>query len=873
MEITFSLPEQAAHTLQEVITAGMTNFGHFYLDKEKDIIVDLHMEGETLSYVLRTPNHKSGNLITNLAGLCGLPLSFDESGLKIVRGEVPCYIDGTNRAVYTLRLGDTKIANIYPDGTIERKASIPAIAKTLMSQTRKYGLGTWETLVKTYIPREYKFRTDLHTHMNANLDPDILIALGIHHQIRYPLYYIRKLQLRCTPAQEELLAGRRAVTADRFADSPLQGKYLTRRINDNTFINFADFILADPDNAAYNIPRIRASLTILKDGQAVFSNLEKVYLYRYVFTKGEAAEDPVDLKSYGPVPDEDIAAALVQMEKDREDPVYASFSLLQNKLLWIARGCASRGICYMEISDTGLVKPESAAALLGQIHAAMPAITSETGVVLRFLASFRRIPLTIIRDQVESDRVVQDQVRTLRAIACDPYVAGSDIIGEEINDIRDLQPLIRELVAIAGANPGFVIRIHAGENDSLKNNVAESLHCVKESLAPGQAMPPLRIGHGLYTTPLGSRAGRQLMEELREAGAVLEFQLTSNVRLNNLSILRRHPLKQYLANGISCVQGTDGGALYGTDSIDEELALERMLHLSHGDMLAMRQAEDRVLAASLDTFARKQAAFAGLCGQQAAPEALAGSKSPQAAPETPALLYDPQAVEAFLDERIRREPVPDETLMIGRGSLESAKCLSGLVREMPTDKVPVILLGGSFNTDRRPTRMQDWAVEMLRRIVEEADPDRVFFVIGYRMLAYERELVRLCRGRFEIFAMVPTRLTEQEASRLLKSGAGIRISIEPVGLGLYKSYAYEIFNRRSSVVVALDGNSAGTNVIQAARNGKHRAGIFINRHATSLYSKALTLRGYATIFDSVEAADLILYAAERAWEKMQGKQN
>jgi len=258
----------------------MTNFGHFYLDKEKDIIVDLHMEGETLSYVLRTPNHKSGNLITNLAGLCGLPLSFDEKGLKVVRGEIPCYIDGANKAVYILRLGDTKVANIYPDGTIERKASIPAIAKTLMSQTRKYGLGTWETLVKTYIPREYKFRTDLHTHMNANLDPDILIALGIHHQIRYPLYYIRKLQLRCTPAQEELLAGRRAVTAERFADSPLQGKYLTRRINDNTFINFADFILADPDNAAYNIPRIRASLTILKDGQAVFSNLEKVYLYR-----------------------------------------------------------------------------------------------------------------------------------------------------------------------------------------------------------------------------------------------------------------------------------------------------------------------------------------------------------------------------------------------------------------------------------------------------------------------------------------------------------------------------------------------------------------------------------------------------------------
>ncbi|MDO5456142.1 MAG: adenosine deaminase, partial [Eubacteriales bacterium] len=557
----------------------MTYFGHFYLDKEKDIIADLFMEGETLSYVLRTPNHRSGNLITNLARLCDLPLSFDRNGLKVIRREIPCYIDGSNRAVYIFRLGDTKVANIFPDGTIERKAYIPAIAKTLMSQTRKYGLSTWETLVKTYIPREYKFRTDLHTHMNANLDPDILIALGIHHQIRYPLYYIRKLKLRCTPAQEELLAGRRAVTAKRFAGSSLQGKYLTRRINDNTFINFADFILADPENAAYNIPRIRASLTILKDGQAVFSNLEKVYLYRYVFTKGEAAEDPVDLKGYQAVPDAEIAAALAQMAKDRENPACASFSLLQNKLLWIARGCSSRGISYMEISDTGLVKSDSAAALLGQLHASLPAITRETGVVLRFLASFRRIPLTIIRDQVEPGRVVNDQVRTLRAIACDPYVAGSDIIGEEINNIRDLQPLIRELVSIAGDNPGFVIRIHAGENDSLRNNVAESLKCVKESLAPGQPMPPVRIGHGLYTPSLHSRTGRQLIGDLRESGAVLEFQLTSNVRLNNLSALRRHPLKQYLANGISCVQGTDGGALYGTDSVDEELALERMLDL------------------------------------------------------------------------------------------------------------------------------------------------------------------------------------------------------------------------------------------------------------------------------------------------------
>ena len=821
----------------------MTDFGHFYLDKEKDIIVDLYMEGDALSYVLRTPNHATGNLITNLARLCGLSISFDADGLKVVRGKIPCYIDDSNRAVYILRLGDTKVANIYPDGTIERKASIPAIAKTLMSQTKNYGLGTWQTLVKTYIPRDYKFRTDLHTHMNANLDPDILIALGIHHQIRYPLYYIRKLKLRCTPEQEALLARRRAVTEKRFADSPLRGKYLTRRINDNTFINFADFILADPQNAAHNIPLIRASLSILKDGQAVFSNLEKVYLYRYVFTKAQAAEDRVDPGKYPTVPDREIAEALAQMEADRKNPDYAFFFFFQDKLLWISRGCQKRGISYMEISDTGLVKPDQAASLLGQFHESMPAITRETGVVLRLLASFRRIPLTIVRDQVEPQRVVQDQVRTLRAVACDPYVAGSDIIGEEINDIRDLRPLIHELVSIAGDNPGFVIRIHAGENDSLKNNVAESLRCVKESLSPGQSMPPMRIGHGLYTANLKSLRGKQLIEDLRESGTVLEFQLTSNVRLNNLSVLRRHPLKQYLANGISCVQGTDGGAIYGTDSIDEQLALERLLDLSYDDMMSMKKAEDRVLAASMETFLRKQSAFAALCGQN-----------------------DPMD---FLNEQIRKAPLPDHDLMIGRGRLESIVCLKDQVREMPTDKVPVIVLGGSFNTDRRSTKMQEWAQDMLKRIAEGADPEKVFFVIGYKMLAYERELVRLCNGRFEIFAIVPTQLTEQEAARLKKSCVGIRISIESVGMGLYKSFSYEIFKRRPSVVAALDGNSAGTNVVQEARNGKRKARIFVNRHAVSLYSKAQTLRGYASIIDSPDAADRILEAADDVWQEMQ----
>ena len=68
----------------------MIYFQQFYLDREKDMAVELWMDGPRLAYVIRTPNHHTGNLISNLAALCGVETSLDENGLKVIRGEVPC---------------------------------------------------------------------------------------------------------------------------------------------------------------------------------------------------------------------------------------------------------------------------------------------------------------------------------------------------------------------------------------------------------------------------------------------------------------------------------------------------------------------------------------------------------------------------------------------------------------------------------------------------------------------------------------------------------------------------------------------------------------------------------------------------------------
>ena len=97
----------------------------FYLDKEKDIIVNLKKtDADEITYILETPNHNTGNLITNLAKICGLQIQKNNKDMKIIIGKILASINSNNEEVYIFRLGGIKIANIYED-RIEIKAKIP----------------------------------------------------------------------------------------------------------------------------------------------------------------------------------------------------------------------------------------------------------------------------------------------------------------------------------------------------------------------------------------------------------------------------------------------------------------------------------------------------------------------------------------------------------------------------------------------------------------------------------------------------------------------------------------------------------------------------------------------------------------------------
>lgn len=825
----------------------MKYLNEIYLDKEKDIIIKLYKSKEDeLTYILETPNHNTGNLITNLAKLCHLKTIKNSQDMKIIKGTIPASINGDNEEVFILRLGGIKIANIYKNGKIEIKAKIPSIMKTFMSQTKDYKFDIDKTIVKSYLLKQEKFRTDLHTHMNANLSPDILIALGISHQIKYPLYYIKKLDLKLTKAQREKIEKQRKKVEKNFENSELVGKYLTRRIDDNTTINFADLILNNLKNAKQNIEKIRCSLAIMKDGQAVFTNLEKLYLYRYVFAKGTECKNKekikLDIDKINKIPQKDIKDVVLKMLDDKKrGSIYRNNNLRQDKFLWIARDYQKQGINYVEIADTTLTKKGvPAIELLEDIHEVMPKIEAETGVKIRFLVAIRRIPLTIIKDQIVGSEYLRESLSVLKTVSKDPYVVGSDFIGEEINDISELQPAIEEIVKyIQKEDKDYTIRIHAGENDSLKNNVYNSIECVKKSIKKGEKIPRIRIGHGLYTPELSSKEGKKLIRQIKTSNAVLEFQITSNVRLNNLSRMENHPLKKYLKEGIKCVQGTDGCGFYGTDAIEDQLALKNIIGLTIEDFEKMKKVENKIIEDRNKYFIEKSEKFNKFLKGRTIREAL--------------LAEEEKIIEKDLKKDIKLRLVEKLPAYIE---------LHDKIKELPSDKIPIIVAGGSFNGQNNRTVAYEQETEILRNLIKNIDEKKAFFVIGHRLEGYEKVVLDLCQEinkKIDVYAIIPNMIDKTILDRLKKSKiAGIRISTESEEFGIYKSFNYEIFERRPSVVIAIDGNSPVLNLIQEAKNGKAKAKIYINKHNKSLLNKARMLEGYITEFE----------LADNIWKKI-----
>ena len=154
-----------------------------------------------------------------------------------------------------------------------------------------------------------------------------------------------------------------------------------------------------------------------------------------------------------------------------------------------------------------------------------------------------------------------------------------------------------------------------------------------------------------------------------------------------------------------------------------------------------------------------------------------------------------------------------------------------------------IIVGGSFNNSTHRSRVRQEDRDLIDRVLDAA-PDNAVFVVGPSLRGQEGVLTARAQGRYPVFAIVPNRITSAQAARLREAGVGVLVSIESSEMGLYKSFAYEVFKRMPSVLLAFDGNSAAQNLIQEARNGREKCRIFLNPRVRDLAVKARTLEGY-----------------------------
>lgn len=265
-------------------------------------------------------------------------------------------------------------------------------------------------------------------------------------------------------------------------------------------------------------------------------------------------------------------------------PFSRSLAVFPDLLDAVVADYAAQGLRRVELSLGSLTE----ARWLEAAVSASQRAEARHGLALRFLLGISR------HNDPEWDADLLDRVETLSTCRA---LCGVDWMGHETSSTRAFADRIARVADWAHRHrPGFVIRVHAGENPAFPENVAVAAEAVE-----GRDVS-LRIGHALY-------GSTDALPALRAANAIVEINLTSNYTLNNIQCTADVPLRRLLDEGIDCVLGTDGPGLYSTSPADE-LRVARLAGLQDQDVARIRAAEERYLARAASAEAGCVADFA-----------------------------------------------------------------------------------------------------------------------------------------------------------------------------------------------------------------------------------------------------------------------
>ena len=430
-------------------------------------------------------------------------------GVEVTRG-VQHYLNNLNKILRVeanrttkkieIQVGQIKLAELDEDD-YETYAEIDVRTNTCnnfyyltTSEQRLLSQGDVTDIASVGVPfkREETVtpKTDLHTHFSGAVSVETCEEIGREYNVLITQELLIDAGINI---ENYINAGTSEVYKERTKAGELVEKHGVRF---NT--------LTDEDRKTY-----MSNLSIGINSQETFIRMEECYEFR----------DP-----------------FVKLKQPFFDPSLKE-EAFEKLLASVAREYDKNGVEYVELSDAGACKDIEFVKLLNKV---MPKIEEQFKVKIRFLGGIPR---------AMSPKIFGDRMQVLLNVAKCPYIVGFDAMGHETNRSQDFGAAIKSSMeyAIQNKDANWVTRIHAGESGVFEDNVLEVLQIAQSLRAengitePG--LPLIRIGHGLH----GMK--QSTMDLVKELGAIIEINISSNLALNNVDALKQVPIKQYLDYG------------------------------------------------------------------------------------------------------------------------------------------------------------------------------------------------------------------------------------------------------------------------------------------------------------------------------------
>lgn len=364
-------------------------------------------------------------------------------------------------------------------------------------ETREIGRYPRPGLPYPRTPVRFSAITDLHTHSSGQVSARGLIevALASHEEFCYPARLLDEAGISYDKAHKKPI--------ERIFFAPEVHLHPYKKGEKEPGVPLSTL-------SAEALTKLESCMVFPTDGQRTYGYMEvPVYKYRTPFSKSRALFIPT-------------------LERTAEE-------------------YEAMGIRYAELTMTGTAFDASFIALL---HEHMPGIEQNTGVTMRFLAGLPR--------NLPNEKLL-DYVAQLKYLAASPYLVGVDVVGYETNKTVDIAEPLEDIARWAAQHqPGFVLRVHAGENPKNPENILQALQIAERY---GLFC---RIGHALYGY---DDTTRSLAIQMAQAGTlIVEVNPDSNLANNNLDkatdLTRR--TRWFFEHGIPVVLATDGAGIYLT---------------------------------------------------------------------------------------------------------------------------------------------------------------------------------------------------------------------------------------------------------------------------------------------------------------------